>query len=518
MRTPALKVITLKRPLTRTYCECAGSGANRVGLVLGTYQEECAEPGEIKFTTTASKFNEETGGKLKELISGAGIKKGVARVFTNLSNDFAAVAVAGLGPEGLGWNNQERLDECKENIRIATAHATKALQDEGLSTVFVEPFTNAEAAAESAYLSVWRYQELKNKQHQLPKPRLDLFGESDKEGWERGKLKAENQNFARKLEDTPANLMTPTIFAETAVETLCPCGVAVDVRDRDWIETKKMHPFLTLAKGSCEAPLFLEVGYCGGPPDAQPIVFTGKGITFDSGGLCIKNCGTMSEYRADLAGAAVVLATMKTAAQMALPINIIGLIPLCENMPGGLAIKPGDVVIASNGKSIAIEDTDNEGRIMLIDALIYSEFHKPCAIFGLSSLTPGIRRNLGTSSSGVFSTSYDIWRELERAGGETGDRLWRLPFWKIYKTRVTSDFLNVDTHNVGKNGTLGAVCKAAAFFLEFVPVKDFVHIDITGTGMLSNGVGHPYLREGTMTGRPTRTLVQFLYQIACPQY
>ncbi|XP_073999859.1 cytosol aminopeptidase-like [Rhodnius prolixus] len=521
MRTPVLKAISLIRtPFSRSYCECSGSGSNRTGLVLGTYQPEtsCHETGstEFKFTPTGVKFNEETGGKLKDLVQGAGIRKGCAHVFTNVSNDFAAVAVAGLGPEGLGWNEIEVLDECKENIRIATAHGTRALQDEGMSNILVEPFTNTEAAAESAFLSVWRYQELKNKQKQLATPRLDLYGESDKDGWERGKLKSGNQNLARKLEDTPANLMTPTIFAENAVDLLCPCGVSVEVRDKDWIEEKRMNPFLTVAKGSCEPPLFLEVGYCGGPIEGQPIVLVGKGITFDTGGMCLKKCEHMSEYRADLAGAAVVLAVIKTAAQMVLPMNIFGLIPLCENMLGGLAMKPGDVVIASNGKSITIEDTDNEGRLTLIDALNYSHFFKPCAVVCVSTIADGVRRNLGTSSSATFSTSQALWRELERAGGETGDRLWRLPFWKVYQHRITTDYLNVDVHNVGKNGISGDVCKAAAFLLEFMSVKDFVHIDISGTGKLSNGVGHPYLREGTMTGRPTRTLVQFLYQIACP--
>ncbi|KAK9509566.1 hypothetical protein O3M35_006854 [Rhynocoris fuscipes] len=492
--------------------ECGGSAAVK-GLVLGAYQDECNP--EPKLTPTAAKFDADIGGKLTQLIKDAGIKKGTARLFTNISNDYAAVAVGGLGPEGVGYNSVERLDECKENIRIATAHAARALQDDGITQIYVEPFTNQEAAAEAAILSVWRFQDFKNIEKRYPNPKVEPMNDSDKAGWERGKIKGENQNIARRIEETPGNMMTPTLLAEFAVDCLCPCGIQVEVRDRDWIESKRMYPFLAIAKGSCEPPLFLEIGYCGAGELEPPVILTGKGVTFDTGGLCHKSCTVMPEHRADVAGAAVCIATVKTAAQMSLPLNVIALLPLCENMIGGMSVKPGDVLMASNGKSVTVEHTDNEGRVMLIDALLYASVFKPCVMFQIATATNGARHCLGTSATAVFTLSENMWKQIERAGSETGDRVWRLPMWKIFRRMVT-DQLNVDLHNVGTGGYMAETAKAASLPLEFQPVNDFLYMDINGTGMTANGVGHPYLREGTMSGRPTRTLSQFLYQIACP--
>uniref|UniRef100_A0A224XM73 Cytosol aminopeptidase n=1 Tax=Panstrongylus lignarius TaxID=156445 RepID=A0A224XM73_9HEMI len=497
----------------RTYADC-GSSAARKGLVLGAY-DGCT-PAELKLTKIAQQFDEESGGKIKHLLKGgAGIKKGTAQVFTNISNDFYSVAVAGLGPEGVGLNDKEQLDECKENIRWAAATGARALQDSGINSVLVENFTNSESAAEGSILAVFQYQDNRNREHQQPNVKVELHEGGDKEGWARGALRADNQNFARKLEETPGNLMTPSIFAQMAIDSACPCGVQVDVRDRDWLETKRMNAFLTMAKGSCEEPLLLDIGYCGAPVTDKPVILIGKAITFDTGGLCLKNCEGMSENRGDLAGAAVTLAVVKCAAQMALPMNIRALIPLCESMPGGRAVKPGDVVVGLNGKTITIADTDNEGRITLVDPLVYSKTYLPCLIITTATLTPGIRWGLGSAATGIFTNSNDVWRELQRAGAESGDRVWRFPFWKYYKQKVT-EFTSIDVHNVGEGKGAGPPL-GAAFLKEFVPPGvDYLHLDITGTGLYSTGVGAPYLKKGVMTGRPVRTLVQFLYQTSCP--
>ncbi|XP_014241218.1 cytosol aminopeptidase-like [Cimex lectularius] len=504
---------SLRIPYRSAGGDCGGGSAGgKKGVVLGVY-DGCS-PGEYKLTTATQRFDEVNGGKINTLIKGTDIKAGTCQVFANVSNDFNTVAVSNIGNEGVGYNELEKLDECKENIRVAAAVGARALQNEGMTTIFVEGFTNAEPAAEGSLLSVWRYQEQRSEEGRFPEVNVDLFDSEDRESWQRGKLKADCQNLARRIEETPSNLMTPSIFAGVAIDTLCPCGVAVDVRDKDWIESSKMSAFLSISKGSCEPPLLLEMGYCGGSPDGQPIVLSGKGITFDSGGLCLKNCPGMSEYRGDLAGAAVVLAVMKCVAMLSLPINVIGLIPLCENMIGGMATKPGDVVMSRNGKTIKIEDTDNEGRVVLADILPYACYLKPCLIVNVATLTPGMKKTLGTGASGTFTNSHSLYRELERAGSETGDRVWRFPFWRFYTQRVT-DCIGVDVTNVGK-GVGGGPCLGAAFLKEFITNEEFIHLDITGTGMLSNGVGHPYLRKGLMTGRPVRTIVQFLYQIACP--
>ncbi|BET01937.1 manganese ion Hypothetical protein [Nesidiocoris tenuis] len=506
------RIASALSPGVRKYSDCASS-SNKKGLVLGAY--DGCDFGELKLTRTAARFDEATGGKLKMLLKGgAGIKKGVAKVFSNVHPEFLSIAVTGLGHQGIGESNKESLDLCKENIRWASGLGAAVLQDEGIPNIFVEEFTSAESAAEGAALAVWKYQVHKRKENQIPASKLEIFESDDRDGWQRGILKAECQNLARKLEETPSNLMTPSILSQVALDTLCPCGVSVEVREKDWLESKKFNAFLSMAKGSCEEPLMLELGYCGSTPDDKPIVFVGKGVTFDSGGTCLKRCDGMSEYRGDMAGAAVLIALFKCVATMALPINIRAILPLCENMIGGMALRPGDVLTARNGKSVVVEDTDNEGRVILVDALAHAECYSPCTVMTIATLTPGIRNALGGGASGVFSTSDAVWRELERAGGETGDRVWRLPFWKYFSHLVTS-YSDADVNNVGI-GEGGGPCLGAAFLLEFAPKTDFVHLDITGSGLMSTGIGYPYLKKGYMTGRPVRTLAQFLWQISCP--
>ncbi|KAL1122895.1 hypothetical protein AAG570_003220, partial [Ranatra chinensis] len=483
------------------------------GLILGAY-EGCS-PGEYKLTPAGEKFDCQLGGKLNELIQGSNLRKGKALVFSNLSHDFQAIAVANLGPEDAGYSEFENLNLAKENVRIAAGAGASMLQGIGINNMFVEEFTDSEAAAEGTSLAVWKYDELKSKHGKSAPPKLELFDEGDKESWQRGLLKADAQNMARKLEEMPANLLTPSMFAQETVETLCACQVQVEVRDRTWMEIQKLNSLLAMAGGSCEHPLFIELSYCGGNVDDKPVVIVGKGVTFDSGGTNLKPCKGMSEFRGDMAGAAVVVGTFKAVACLSLPINIVGLIPMCENMPGGSALKPGDVVTALNGKKIRLENTSNQGWVVLADALSYSSQYNPSLVINVATMTMSMRRVLGAWASGAFSNSEVIWREMSRAGAETGDRLWNFPLWKQYTFELTGNE-GVDVSTAGKE-VGGTSCLGAAFIKEFVPPNvDFIHLDITGTGMEAPGTQFSYLRKGTMTGRPTRTLVQFLYQSVCP--
>lgn len=491
-------------------------GSNKKGLVLGAYAG--CKPGEYTFTNTTANFDEQIGGKLTQLLRGTVLKVGDVRVFKNTDNNFYAVAVAFLGSEGAGYSDSENLYMTNENIRIGAGLAARQLQMEGVTNIYMEEFSSSEASSEAGYLATWKYEDMKSKHNQTPRTKLDLYCGEDKDGWIKGKIKVEAQNFVRQLEETPSNLMTPLAFTQAAIDNLCPCGIQIEARDKDWIENKKMGAFLSITQGSCESPMFLEVSYCGSPNDDKPYILAGMGVTFDSGGLCLKSSHNMSENRGALAGAAVTLGVIKAAAQLALPINIIGMIPLCENMPSGIATRPGDVVTSMNGKTIRIENTDNEGVAILADVLFYSShFHEPCFLIDIGNYTNGTRKALGAGFSPVFSTSDTFWREMMRAGAETGDRFWRLPFWKYFKRQVT-DYQAVDINNKGK-GNGGHTCLAAAFLKEFTPsCMDFVHIDISGTGLVGVDDYQPYLRKGVMTGRPTRSLIQLLYQLACPHH
>ncbi|PSN49667.1 Cytosol aminopeptidase [Blattella germanica] len=494
-----------------------GDGGKRKGLVLGIYTEGSGDSQEFKLTKAGNRFNEAVNGKLEDLlrIHGGYIPKGEVQVFQNLESDFYSVAVAGLGTEDVGFNTLENLDECRENVRIAAGTGVRALRSIGIGNISVEGFGQAEAAGEGAALAAWRFQEYRAKDDRKVVPVLELYEDPDIEGWGRGLLKADAQNLARTLCDTPANIMTPTNFAHAATDALCACGVTVEMRDKDWIEKKKLNTFLYVARGSTEPPVLLELSYCGGPQEEKPIAFVSKGITYDSGGLCLKKCKPMREYRGDLAGAAVTVGVFKAIASLGFPINLRASIPLCENMISGMAMKPGDVVFALDGQSIEIEHSDNEGRVAMADILLYArQAHRPRLVIDVASLTRGIRSALGGSSSGVYTTNHDLWREINKAGAITGDRVWRFPLWQHFTRKVTY-IPHADVTNTGM-GPGGHPCRGAAFLKEFVHCGDWMHLDITGCGMLSHAPDYPYLSVGRMTGRPTRTLIQFLYQIACP--
>lgn len=367
---------------------------------------------------------------------------------------------------------------------------------------------DAEAAAEGGKLGIWKFQGYKSKKKEYPQ--LNLYDPCDEESnkikWNHGSIKADSQNIARRLADTPANLMTPTIFCENASNILQPFGIDVCIRDKSWAEEKKMCSFLSVARGSDEEPKFLEVNYRNGRKDESPYVFVGKGVTFDSGGISIKPSANMDAMRADMGGAACVMGTLNAVAALNLKINLTALIPLCENMPSSKATKPGDVVFAMNGKSICVDNTDAEGRLILADALCYSAEFKPAWVLDIATLTGAMAVALGNVATGVFTNDNALYNCLEHAGSVTGDRVWRFPLWAAYTKQVT-DFAAFDLNNIGK-GKGGGSCTAAAFLKEFIPQNTpWMHLDIASVmGPQSN---LPYLSEG-MTGRPTRTLIEFL--------
>lgn len=263
-------------------------------------------------------------------------------------------------------------------------------------------------------------------------------------------------------------------------------------------------------------------------PNTKPLVFVGKGITFDSGGISLKPSSNMDKMRADMGGAANVLSTIFTLAQKKSPVNIIGtivsfyfpliielnsnrtgLMPLCENLPSGKANKPGDVVTAMNGKTIQVDNTDAEGRLILADGLCYAHQFNPFLIMDIATLTGAISVALGSAATGVFSTSTNYWKMLQRCGSETGDRMWRMPLFNHF-TKQTTDSQLADLCNIGKYLGQGGSCIAAAFLREFVTASNWIHLDIAG--VMDNKDEVTYLSKG-MSGRPLRTLVKFIEEI-----
>ncbi|XP_057379571.1 LOW QUALITY PROTEIN: cytosol aminopeptidase-like [Daphnia carinata] len=500
------------------------------GLILGGYsstntENDVGSTKDFIWTEAAKSFNDQVANRLNDALNWSGVpKKGKARVLYGLDREFPAVAVVNLGPNPSNHaaifqkdNVLEERDTARENLRCGIAAGLKALRDVGVDVVSVDPCGDAECAAESASLTRWQFQDLKGAAKRKPDIEVILHG-SDEIGeakWETGLTKAAGQNLARWLMEMPSNHMTPTIFARHAVDLLSRAGgngvaINVEAHDEAWASNQGMNSFLAVAQGSREPPVFLEITYNNLPGKEKPIVIVGKGVTFDTGGISIKPAANMDKMRGDMGGAACTLATILTAAKLNLPLYIKGLIPLTENMPGGKAIKPGDVVKAMNGKTIQIDNTDAEGRLILADALAYAQQYQPNLVLDVATLTGAINVALGSSAAGVFTNSNALWHLVHQSAFITGDRVWRMPLWKHFQAALESQL--ADLNNVGKTGA-GGSCSAAAFLKEFTDAPHWMHLDIAGVGGVVDGSDVPYLAKG-MTGRPTRTLIEVLSRIS----
>lgn len=493
---------------------CGAEIKDGKALIIGIYTNmDDPDVPQIALTRTAMKYNEFTCGKLMENLRASGNfpKLGETRLFYNIEPSFPVVCLVGLGHECYGYNKVEQRDEAKEAIRVAAGAGCKEIQNLNLGKLYIESLGHTESTAEGAALSLWVYQDLKNKVKRKRVPYLALYDDCDWTGWQIGLEKASAQNLTRQLMETPSNLMTPTGFALSAVESLVKVGVNVEVRVQEWAKENNMEAFLAAAKGSYEPPVFLEISYNGCEPCIPPVVLVGKGITFDSGGLCLKSHQDMEHMRGDMAGAANVVATVRALASLKLPINVRGIMPLCENMIGASATRPGDIVRAMNGKSILIANVDYEGQLVLADALAYSQKYKPNFIVDIGTLTKGAQECLSNAASVVFTNNDNLWTSIKAASIHTGDRVWRFPLWEVYNDQIQPSHVVCDLTNLAE-GNNGYTCTTAAFLRHFICRHNWIHMDTYGI-MLEDGT-IPYLHKG-MSGRPTRTLIEFLAQFGC---
>ncbi|KAL0484206.1 cytosol aminopeptidase [Acrasis kona] len=318
--------------------------------------------------------------------------------------------------------------------------------------------------------------------------------------WDKVVIYAESQILAATLCETPANLMTPTIFAETMRSKFDSIkNTSVQIHDREWASSLGMESFLTVAKGSDQEPKVLEVNYKGNPNSDQiDLILVGKGITFDSGGISIKPSSGMKDMKGDMGGAACTVSALHGIARLNLPINVISIAFLCENMPSGGAVKPGDVIRAMNKKSIEIDNTDAEGRLILADALCYASTKNPKIIVDCATLTGAVVVALGHAASGVYTNSQSLWQCIDESGQATNDYMWRMP---LFKSKFMKQLKSHVAHLNNIGGRPAGSCTAATFLSEFVDfnhVQHWAHIDIAGTSQVSS----------EMTGAPTRCLIE----------
>lgn len=311
---------------------------------------------------------------------------------------------------------------------------------------------------------------------------------------------ANGMALAKDLGNLPGNICTPSYLADEARKLArTNTKLKAKILTEKEMTTLKMGSLLSVARGSRQPPRLIVLSYNGAKRGDQPYVLVGKGITFDSGGISIKPAATMDEMKFDMCGAAAVLATVAAAAEMALPLNVIAVVPSCENLPDGNASKPGDIVTSMSGQTIEILNTDAEGRLILCDALTYSEQFKPRAVIDVATLTGACVVALGKQASGLFGNNEELVQEILRAGQESGDRAWQLPLWEEYQDQIKSNF--ADMANVGNRD--GGAITAACFLSRFTKKYPWAHLDIAGVAWLSGS------SKGA-TGRPVPLLAQYL--------
>ena len=426
------------------------------------------------------------------------------------------VLVAGLGDES---------DFGPDAVRRVAAEASRFLRRLGVKRVAtvahgagtggVDARSSAQAVAEGSILGLYRFDKYKaDDDDDGPIEELTIveFDASKvdvlRQGALEGTLLAEATNLCRDMVSEPANYMTPTRMAEVALEVAQDNGLEIEVLDRDRIAELGMGAFLGVAQGSDEAPKLIVLRYRGDPDDqSNSLGLLGKGICFDSGGISIKPAANMAAMKGDMAGGASVISAMSAIGRLKPQINVTAIIPATENMPGGKAQRPGDVVKAMNGKTIEIDNTDAEGRLVLADAVCYARSLGLERLVDVATLTGAMVIALGNVCTGVFGNDQDLIDRVLEAGKGSGERLWHMPTFDEYKEQFKSDV--ADIKNTG--GREAGAATGAQIIGEFAEGASWVHLDIAGTARTSRAKG--YNPKGP-TGVPVRTLVRLVLDLA----
>ncbi len=356
--------------------------------------------------------------------------------------------------------------------------------------------------------AVYRFEQMKSEPAEVRRPlrklTLSVPQRSDLSDGEaataRGLAIAHGMDFARDLGNLPGNICTPTYLADRAVELAREFpDVKVRVLERKDLEDLGMGSFLSVTNGSEQPPRFIILEYDQAVRKQRPFVLVGKGITFDSGGISIKPATDMDHMKYDMCGAASVLGVFRTVAELKSKLNIVGLIPACENLPSGRATKPGDIVKSMSGQTVEVLNTDAEGRLILADALTYAERYEPEAVVDVATLTGAMVVALGHVACGVFSNNDALARALVAAGDDAYDRAWQLPLWEDYQEGLNSNF--ADFANVA--GRAGGSITAACFLSRFTKRYDWAHLDIAGIAWKEG-------KDKGATGRPVPLLATWL--------
>lgn len=407
-----------------------------------------------------------------------------------------------------------------EMIRQAGAAAYKAICGLKSKSILIDlsllpaGTDGLSALTEGIVLASYKFDELKSKKEEneqtitLSSAKLSA---GEKKAFEEAVVLAETVNFSRRLGDMPGNMMTPSALAQAAVDAAKGTKIKVTVWDRARILKEKMGGLYGVAQGSKQEPRFIIMEYKGAAASKKPVVFVGKGLTFDTGGISLKPGAAMEEMKYDMCGGANVIGTLLAIAKLKLKVNAYALVPATENMPGGSATKPGDVHTARNGKTFEINNTDAEGRLILSDALVYGSELEPQLMVDAATLTGAMVVALGNLHTGYFTRDQKLKAKIEKAADQSGECVWNMPLVDAHLEDMKGTFADLSNISSGK----GAGSATAAAFLEQFVGKDipWAHFDIAGTGW---AVGNRlnYCTPKGASGAMVRTFVEIakLYQ------
>ena len=464
-----------------------------------------------KLSAVAHQIDEVSSGAIAAILRRGDLegKVGQTLLLHNVSNlPSERVLLVGCGKE-------KEFNEGR--YREITARAIGALKDTGATEV-TSYLTELEVkgrdivwkvrhAVEVTETALYRFDQLKSKPNSnrralkrvvLAVPKRSDLGPGE-QAIREGLAVAAGVKLARDLGNLPGNICTPTYLAEQAVELGKQYNVKTTILEKEEMQKLGMGALLSVARGSRQPPKLIVLEYRGGKDDEPPVALVGKGLTFDAGGISIKPAANMDEMKYDMCGGASVLGAIKAAAEMKLPLNIVGIVPSSENLPDGDANKPGDIVTSMSGQTIEVLNTDAEGRLILCDALTYAERYKPAVVVDIATLTGACVIALGAHASGLFANNDQLARELVSAGKYTYDRAWQLPLWDEYQKQLDSNF--ADMANIG--GREAGAIIGGSFLARYTKNFKWAHLDIAGTAWKTG-------KEKGATGRPVPLLVQFL--------
>ncbi len=415
---------------------------------------------------------------------------------------------------GLGDPKELKLADLRKAAAEAVAvlnqgHSTGAVFHlDGIAPVDGDPYRTARDLVLTAEQTSYRFDQLKSDPKPPKRPLREItLAATDPNAANtlrlaasHGKAAGAGVNLARDLGNLPGNVCTPSYLAEQALAMgKANDRLSVEVLEEKDMEKLGMGALLSVSRGSRQPAKLIVMNYRGGKTKAKPIVLVGKGLTFDAGGISIKQSAGMDEMKFDMCGGASVFGTIAACLELKLPLNVVGVVPASENLPDGDANKPGDIVTSMSGQTIEVLNTDAEGRLILCDALTYSERFKPELVVDMATLTGACVVALGQHASGLFSADDELADELLAAGQHSGDRAWRLPLWDDYQKLLDSNF--ADMANIG--GKYGGAITAACFLARYTKKYRWAHLDIAGAAWLTG-------EEKGATGRPVPLLTQFL--------